>query len=469
MSKQDILKQLPSVDSLLGENTFEALLKEYSRDIIKSQCQRVLEALRADILEEKGNYKADKEAFTSLIFDKVGQILADEFKPALKPVINATGIILHTGLGRAPFSPSAQAHVNKIMQGYTNLELDMESGKRGVRHEHVSKMLCHLTGAEAAVVVNNNAAAVFIALNTLAFNREAIVSRGQLVEIGGSFRIPDVMEKSGAKMVEVGTTNKTKISDYENAISNETGAIMVAHTSNFRVLGFTHEVGIDELSQLVKDRDIPVIHDLGGGVLLDLEQYGLPYEPLVQDSIRSGADVVTFSGDKVLGGPQSGIIVGKKKWIDIIEKNPIMRAVRCDKLIYAALEATLELFFHKDPISDGHRVLSMFTESSENVYKRAEKIYNALKKSEITDYKVELKESFAQAGSGALPLEKIKSAALEITSQKQSIEKLGKIFRTYEQPVMGYVKNDALYLDMRTVTDKEAEMLEKILVEVLGG
>ena len=393
----------------------------------------------------------------------MGERLEGEFAPTLKPVINATGIVLHTGLGRAPLSPAARDNVSRIMSGYCSLEIDLESGRRGERSLHVEHLLQKITGAEAARAVNNNAAAVFLALNTLSFAREAIISRGQLVEIGGSFRMPDVMDKSGVIMREVGTTNKTKLADYRSAISEKTGAIVVAHTSNYRVLGFTAEVALAELAQLAHDNGLPLLHDLGAGAVVDLRQYGLPYEPLVQDSLAAGADVVTFSGDKVLGGPQSGILVGKKEWIERIHQNPIMRAVRCGKLTYAALEATLRLFFQQGDLAQAHRALQRLTEPVPLLETRAKSLLSRLDSAAQRQLNAEVTESWAQTGSGALPLEKLPSRAVVCRPENVAVEQLAFSLRHADPPVLGYVREDALYLDMRTVEDEELDNLAAAL------
>ena len=452
------LQQLPPVDALLSEKGMEDLYQTYARSFVKNSCRQVLQDIRQHI-EDYSDH--NREEWTALIVKRVELDLANRYAPRMKPVINATGIILHTGLGRAPLSPAAQQNVASIIQGYSSLELDMASGKRGNRHLYAEYLIQQLTGAEAAVVVNNNAAAVFISLNTVAFGKEAIISRGQLVEIGGSFRIPDVIEKSGAVMVEVGTTNKTKLADYRRALSPNTGAIIVAHTSNYRVMGFTAEATISELKDLVKDRGIPIVHDLGGGVIVDLTEYGLPYEPLVQHSLRDGADIVTFSGDKILGGPQCGIIAGKKEWIARIAANPVMRAVRPDKMTFAALEATLRLFLQPERLAAEHPVMRMLTEPVENVRKRAQQVLDLLKDN-AGDLDMDVQACEARTGSGALPLENIASMGIVI-SGKGAVEKLAALLRMAETPVVGYIKNDQLVLDMRTVMDDQVELLADML------
>ncbi len=459
----ELFKLLPAVDVLLSHPLLESVLKTYKRDVVRERCRFILQETRQQISHNKIAVDSKKE-LTERVAQNVLARLESDFAPSLHPVINATGIVLHTGLGRAPLSQAAQDNINRVMHNYSNIELDMASGKRGERTDHIRKLLCELTGAEHALLVNNNAAAVFLALNTLAFGKEAIISRGQLVEIGGSFRIPDVMEKSGVLMREVGTTNKTKLVDYENAINDHTGAIVVAHTSNYRVLGFTAEVELKDVVELAHAHNLPVIHDLGAGVIVDFEALGLPYEPLVQDSIKAGVDVITFSGDKVLGGPQSGLIVGCKTWLTKIHKNPIMRAVRCDKLIYAAMEATLKLYFQNN-LLDQHAVLQMMTEPVEQIKKRAHEILNKIDSKIIKKYHIRIQQSQAQFGSGALPLEKLESVAL-VLKPDASPDDLAAHLRHNGAPIIGYIQEDCVWLDMRTVRESESNTLAQRLNEL---
>lgn len=458
MSQQ--FKFLPSVDVLLS-----GIESEYKREIVRERCRQVLETMRIK-MRANDLHVSSKEEAIDIAVKLVSDRLRQDFSPSLKPVINATGIILHTGLGRAPLSPAAQEKVARIMSGYSSLEFDLDSGKRGERTDHVRRLLCELTGAEDALLVNNNAAAVFLSLNTLAFGKEAIISRGQLVEIGGSFRIPDVMQKSGVIMREVGSTNKTKLADYESAISENTAAIVVAHTSNYRVLGFTAEVELKEVCDLAHAHNIPVLHDLGAGVIVDFEKLGLPYEPLVQDSIAAGVDVITFSGDKVLGGPQSGLIVGQTEWLKKINKNPIMRAVRCDKLIYAAMEETLRLYVKED-VERANTVLAMMTEPAENVRNRAERVADGLSSQIQKALNIMVEESQAQFGSGALPLEKIASFAITLQPVAMSLDETARILRIGNPPVVGRIQDDKLWLDMRTATEAQVSMIASRLIDLV--
>ena len=340
MNKNLLFRSIPKVDILLEEQEIQDLIDAYGRELVMDVIREEMDALRTFIgkCEEEEEAKVQIGMLTQNIKRHAGKL----HEPNMKMVINGTGTVLHTNLGRAPISKEHVERLAGIVSGYSNLEYNLEAGARGERYSHFEKLLCKLTGAEAAMAVNNNAAAVMLILSSMAKGGEVVVSRGELVEIGGKFRIPDVMEQSGASLVEVGTTNKTHYSDYEEAITEETKALLKVHTSNYRIVGFTETVTIDELIPIAQEHDIPIIEDLGSGVLIDLSKYGLTYEPTVQDSIRKGADVVCFSGDKLLGGPQAGIIIGKKKYIDQMKKNQLTRALRIDKFTAAALELVLQ-------------------------------------------------------------------------------------------------------------------------------
>ena len=342
------------------------------RELVKEACRSVVEALRDRILADKGKGGELRLPTQEASADQAAQILDGFSRYRLRRVINATGVILHTNLGRAPLCREALERINEVARGYSNLEYDLEKGERGLRYDHVRQLLCALTGAEDALVVNNNAAAVLLVLNSLAEGREAIVSRGELIEIGGEFRIPDVMEKSGARLKEVGTTNRTRLADYERAIGPETGLILKVHTSNFRIMGFTEEADLLSLVALGKKHSLPVMDDLGSGCLIELDRYGLEREPTVRDTLATGVDVVTFSGDKLLGGPQAGIILGKRKALAQIRKNPLNRALRIDKLTLAALEATLVKYLRPEEALVDIRVLRALTEPLEAVKRRAQ-------------------------------------------------------------------------------------------------
>ncbi|MCA9740119.1 L-seryl-tRNA(Sec) selenium transferase [candidate division KSB1 bacterium] len=461
LKRVDMLKSLPSIESILSSEVAGVFLAKIHRELLTTLARESVDEARNAVLNEKRAPKNPDQVVDDVyrIFEaKCQQLL----RPSLRRVINCTGVILHTGLGRAVLSEVATKPVQELMSGYMNLELNLDDGKRGDRTSHVEELLCRLTGAEAACVVNNNAAAVLIALNSLANRKEVVISRGELVEIGGSFRIPDVMKKSGTKMVEVGTTNKTHKRDFVDAISERTAGFLHVHTSNYRVQGFTAQVSLAELVSVAHEHGLFVLHDLGGGILTDLRDFGLPHEPVVRESVTGGADVITFSGDKMLGGPQAGIIVGKKNLISKIKRNPLMRALRCDKLTYLILENTLRLFLHPKQLHSQHAVVGMLSMQVEHILKRAKDVLDAIvKKSRRFDVAIE--KSTASAGSGALPLEKLPSYALAIRAKDGKIEKLARQLRLSEPAVLGYLQKETLYLDLRTVLPSDLEELKRIL------
>ncbi len=459
------LKLLPSVDKLLSDEELKPFLARFRREFIRRRLADALEDVRRGLRDGEHAELNDRRQFTALIIRRALERLADDTAPRLRPVINATGIVLHTGLGRAPLAAEAQEQLARVMNGYCNLEVDLESGGRGDRSDHLRALLCELCGAEDALMVNNNAAAVFLALNTLAFGKEAVISRGHLVEIGGSFRLPEVMEKSGVIMREVGTTNKTRLADYERAINANTGVIVAAHTSNYRVLGFTEEVELSRLCRLAHAHGIPVLHDLGAGVLIDFPSLGLPHEPSVQESLKAGADVVTFSGDKVIGGPQAGLIVGKAELLRAIARNPLMRAVRCDKLIYAAMEATLRLYLRNDLLQT-NVVLRMLTQPVETVHRRAEALAERLSPAARQRLQASVEPCKGQFGSGALPLETLPSFALVLHSAEIPPDELSRRLRHGRPPVFAYIQDDRVFLDLRTVFDEQLEELAKRIEEI---
>jgi L-seryl-tRNA(Ser) seleniumtransferase len=376
----------------------------------------------------------------------------------MKKVVNGTGTILHTNLGRAPISKDAAKRAMDIVTGYSNLEFDLESGKRGSRYSHFEKIISKITGAEAAMAVNNNAAAVLLILSSLAKDKDVIVSRGELVEIGGSFRIPDVMKQSGVNLIEVGTTNKTRLHDYEEKISSETAALLKVHTSNYKIVGFTESVLVEELSDLGKKYSIPVIEDIGSGVLADLSSYGLTYEPTVQNSIKAGVDIVCFSGDKLLGGPQAGIIAGKKQYIDKIKKHPLNRALRIDKFTAAVLESIFHEYIDEKRAIKNIPVLKMINMNIEDLKVRAEKLLAKLE--DMFEYlDIGIEECLSQIGGGALPLERMKSYAVSIKPKTMSSAKFERELRNSEVPIIGRVVNDTFYIDLRTVLEGEEQII----------
>ncbi|MFQ5601632.1 MAG: L-seryl-tRNA(Sec) selenium transferase [bacterium] len=464
---QNRLSKIPPVNQVLEQDEIKSLTSKYSHRLIHSVTQQQLEKYKSEILKNPQTDKS-RDAMLQEVVGRIAAYLTEMFQTRLKRVINATGIILHTGLGRAPLSEQVKEDLLRVAEGYCALELDLATGKRGNRTAHVEDLLCELTGAEAACVVNNNAAAVLITLNTLSFGKEAVVSRGQLIEIGGSFRIPEVMEKSGAIMKEVGTTNKTHLKDYAKVLSAQTGLISAIHPSNYRVQGFTQDVELSDLVKLGEKHGVPVFHDLGGGVLVDLQKYGLPYEPIVWESVEKGIDIITFSGDKVLGGPQCGLIVGKRKYIEAIKSNPLMRALRCDKLIFAALESTLKLYFNEEKLLSLNKVLAMLTEKKSRLNKRAQNVLKSLSTKIDHQYQVKLEESVIQIGSGAMPLEEIPSQAVSIQSTTTPVDRLAKLFRLHDPPIIGYIRENKLYFDFRTVLPSEDKLLVTAMNQILS-
>lgn len=464
MNKNLLYRSIPKVDILLEKEEIQNAIEEYGREIVMEAIREEMEGLRAYI----GTCE-DEEAALDKIESLTEQILRYVKKvntPNMRMVINGTGTILHTNLGRAPISQEHMAKLSNIVTGYSNLEYNLEAGKRGERYSHFEELLCRLTGAEAAMAVNNNAAAVMLILSSMAKGGEVVVSRGELVEIGGKFRIPDVMEQSGATLVEVGTTNKTHYSDYEDAITEETKALLKVHTSNYRIVGFTDTVTIADLAPLAKERELPLIEDLGSGVLVDLSKYGLTYEPTVQDSIKNGADVVCFSGDKLLGGPQAGIIIGKKKYIDMMKKNQLTRALRIDKFTATALELVLQEYLSEEKAIQNIPVLRMIHETKEEVTARARSLKNMLNRAGL-DADFGLEECESQIGGGSLPLERIPSMAVTVKPHNISVPKLEEEMRHLEVPIIPRTANDTIYLDVRTIESRWFKQIVQMMGELI--
>ncbi|MCI9339941.1 MAG: L-seryl-tRNA(Sec) selenium transferase [Dorea sp.] len=448
MNKNMLYRSIPKVDVLLEDEAIQELIGRYSRDTVMEAIHMEMDKLRRFIgeCEEEEACRAQIKRLAP----NIERTVAAMHTPNMCMVINGTGTILHTNLGRAPIGQEHMKRLSAIATGYSNLEYNLEAGRRGERYSHFEKLLCKLTGAEAAMAVNNNAAAVMLILSSLAKGGEVVVSRGELVEIGGKFRIPDVMEQSGAVLVEVGTTNKTHYDDYENAVTEETKALLKVHTSNYRIVGFTQSVGIDELIPIAKEHNIPVIEDLGSGVLIDLSKYGITYEPTVQESIAKGADVVCFSGDKLLGGPQAGIIIGRKKYIDMMKKNQLTRALRIDKFTAAALEMVLQEYLSEETAVRNIPVLGMITRSLEDVEQDAKELCRLLNE-EGLPARIELEPCDSQIGGGSLPLERIPSMAAAIHPEKISVAELEERMRHLPVPVIPRTVNDTVLLDVRTI------------------
>jgi len=461
------LAVLPSTTEILNTPELQRLQEVVSPKFVLFRVQRQIHHARQELLRSGANKTVSRTQLLERVVRAAAADIEGFLQPSLRRVINATGIILHTGLGRAPLARAAKENLARVIEGYCNLELDLASGKRGRREQHVEEQLCFLTGAEAACVVNNNAAAVFLALNTLSFGKDAIVSRGQLIEIGGSFRIPEVMEKSGAHMVEVGTTNKTHLKDYEHALTDQTGVICVVHPSNYRIKGFVTETSLADLVILAHEHEVPVVQDLGGGVLMNLQDFGLPYEPVPRESIAAGVDVVTFSGDKVLGGPQCGILVGNAEYIDSIKTNPLMRVLRCDKLTFALLEPTLRQYLYADELPHENRVLAMLLEPLTSLQKRAQTFVQKLPAKLARRYAVTAEKTVVQIGSGAMPLEEIDSWAVTIRPQSEPCDDLAEKFRCADPAVIGYIRDEKLHFDFRTILPEEELLLRKTVEAVL--
>jgi L-seryl-tRNA(Ser) seleniumtransferase len=448
----NLLRDLPSIDRLLNHERCGILLLRYNRDYVAEKCRAVLEDTRAAV--RQGKSQADMLS-EGAILDQVEQRIYSDSQPGHIRVINATGTILHTNLGRALLPQAAIEAMAEVAAHPINLEYDLAAGKRGKREEVLEKLLVELTGAEAATVVNNNAAAVLLGLNSLAEGKEVIVSRGELIEIGGSFRIPEIMAKSGAVLKEVGSTNRTHLADYEKAISENTALLLKVHTSNYKVIGFTAEVELDQLVALGRQRQLPVMEDLGSGAFIDLSVYGLPKEPLVAERIKLGADLVTFSGDKILGGPQAGLIVGKKDLIARMSKNHLQRALRCSKLTLAALEATLRLYRQSPAITEAIPTLKAFTRSIDDIRKMGEQVLPRLQSALGKEFHVTMEDSTCQIGSGALPTEELPTVVLAIVHATQSATRIGQQFRAAQPPIIGRIRDDRFLLDLRTTFNPE--------------
>lgn len=449
MEKKDLLRKLPKMDELLKEDIVMDRLNDTMRTLVIDSLRSSIDEYRESILKDKIN-DFEKED----ILSKFQEILENSKEPNLKSVINATGVVIHTNLGRSILSKEAVENVIGVAANYNNLEYDLKKGQRGSRYSHVEELIKKVTGAEAALVVNNNAAAVMLVLNTLCKDKEAIVSRGQLVEIGGSFRVPDVMTFSGASLVEVGTTNRTHLYDYENNINENTGVLLKVHTSNFKILGFTKDVPVEELVELGKDKSIPVIEDIGSGTLVDFSKYNFVYEPTVQESIRRGVDVVTFSGDKMLGGPQAGIIVGKKEFVNKMKKNQLTRALRIDKMTLAALEGTIKYYLDEkeaiEKIPTLHMILSSKDEHKKRAYSLKRKLQNKNK-----EFKFSVEEDYSMVGGGSMPIEKIPTYVIKVKSNKYKPEELEVMLRKNKVPIIVRVSNDEVIMDVRTMFDED--------------
>lgn len=445
------------LDGLTGDADIAAL----PRPLVKDLADAFLNLCREEI--RSGAITTPEQLGLDVLLPRLTAYVRAQARPHFRRVLNATGVVVHTNLGRSTLAKSAIDAVAEACGHYSNCEFDLSTGQRGSRYSHVEKILCDITGAEAALVVNNNAAAVFIMLETLAKGKEVIVSRGQLVEIGGSFRIPEVMKKSGATLHEVGATNRTHVRDYENAINDQTGALMRVHTSNFRIVGFTKEVSLPEMRALGDKYDLPVIEDLGSGSLYSLKGDGLLGEPTVQEVVAQGADLVSFSGDKVLGGPQAGIIVGRKKYVDLIKKNQINRALRIDKMTLAALEATLRLYLDMDVARHEVPTLRMITASQESLKAKARRLSAAIR-AELGDVATTgLKKGVSRVGGGAFPEYDLPGTLVTLAVDGISPEELRMALLDTDPPLVARIEDDAFLLDPRTLASNELKLAAKAL------
>jgi L-seryl-tRNA(Ser) seleniumtransferase len=463
---RQLLRQLPSVDELLVH--FSNQTGEISRSLILTAIRRALEDARHHLLSLPGDTLPASLDRVGLIAE-IHQQISRSQQARLIPLINATGVIIHTNLGRSPLAAAAINQITKVAANYSNLEYTLAEGKRGSRHDHLEYLLRELTGAEAALVVNNNAGAVFLTLNTMAQGREVIVSRGQLVEIGGSFRMPDVMRASGAILREVGATNKTHLFDYENAISPETAMLLKVHTSNYRIMGFTKEIALAEMVTLGEKYGLPVVEDLGSGCFLDLSRYGLDKEPTVTEAIQTGADLILFSGDKLLGGPQAGLVVGAKVWVDQLKRNPLTRALRPDKLTLAGLEATLRLYRDEKQAIQAIPTLKMITQPLTEVKRRAQSLARRLRRRLPLPTRVAILPTLARIGGGSLPQTELPSCALSLTNPAWPPHKLDAALRSANPPVVARLEHQKLLLDVRTILPEDESQLTSVLTRILVG
>ncbi len=464
MEKNKYYRLIPKIDVLMESDEIKSLCNNISREYVLESVRMVTDNLREFINNSNNETEIEKK------IDSVTEDIKKEVKSYtsfnMKRVVNGTGTILHTNLGRAVISKNTADRIQQLVTGYSNLEYDLGEGARGSRYSHFEKIITKITGAESAMAVNNNAAAVLLILSALCKDKEVVVSRGELVEIGGSFRVPEVMSQSGCKLVDVGTTNKTHLYDYENAINEETKALLKVHTSNYKIVGFTESVTVEELAELAHKHGIPVIEDIGSGVLVDLSRYGLEYEPTVQASIKAGADIVCFSGDKLLGGPQAGIIVGKKALIDKIKKHPLTRALRIDKFTAIALECVFHEYIDEKRAVKNIPVLNLINRSIDDIKNHADTLHKRLTAEVGEHCEITVEGCESQIGGGSLPLERINSFALSIRPLNMTTAALEKQLRHMETPVVGRVVNDFFLIDLRTILEGEEEIILEVFKNI---
>lgn len=465
---QERLREIPAVDELLHCEVLQTALQQHPRKLVVESIRQILDEKRQQIRSMPATLSRSElapSALATLVIERI-EILSQH---SLRPVINATGIVVHTNLGRSLLPDEALERLKVLAPCYNNLEYDLAAGKRGSRYVHAEAILCEITGAEAALVVNNNAGAVLLVLNTLAKDREVIVSRGQLVEIGGSFRIPDVMTSSGAILREVGCTNRTHLRDYEAAINDATALLMKVHNSNYRIQGFTAEVALEALVALGKSFHIPVVEDLGSGSFVDFSRFGLQPEPTAQDVIRAGADVVTFSGDKLLGGPQAGIILGREDLVAKFKKNPLTRALRVDKLTLAALEATLHLYRDEAGAIARIPTLRMIAAPLSVLEERAADLASQIRTVDREEHlKIEVRSGYSQVGGGSLPAQDLPTYTVAIQSSTFGTQQIERHLRGFRVPIVGRIESDCYLLDVRTLQEGDPTLISEGFADLLA-
>ncbi|MCK4873602.1 MAG: L-seryl-tRNA(Sec) selenium transferase [Phycisphaerales bacterium] len=458
VTQRELLQALPAISDLLITDPVRTWLDQHPHSLVAACLRDAVEDVRRQILDDSAGQHGPERITADLVLDLAREHLDQRTRPRLRRAINATGVILHTNLGRAAWPECVVDSITDALKGYVTLEIDLDTGRRGERHNTVEHLLTELTGAEAATVVNNNAAATLLALAALAADREVIVSRGELIEIGGSFRLPEVMAQSGARLVEVGTTNRTHPRDYENAITDDTAAIMRAHPSNYRIVGFTASVPLDEMAKIAHARDLVMIDDLGAGALVDLEQFGLPHEPTVGESIAAGADVVLFSADKLIGASQGGIIVGRKALVDRIRTHPLARAVRADKSSLMVLERTLHLFRDPDLLRRDHPLYRMLTTEPAVLRHRADALAGAIK-GQAPTVDVAMMDGVGYLGSGSLPAHALPTVLVTFTSPDITSSELTRRLRLGDPCVVARIEDDRIVMDVRTLSDADVILI----------
>ena len=459
-ARQARLRALPAVDKALADEAVAPILSRVHHRLAVRAAREYLAEVRQRLLDG---------AAIRFVASELADRLRRNAHPTLTRVINGLGVVLHTGLGRAPLCEAARQGLLDVSAGFSSLEVDMDTGRRGDRYSHVESLLCELTGAEAAHVVNNNCAATLLILSSMAAGREVIVSRGQLIEIGGAFRIPDVMRQSGCRMVEVGTTNRTHLRDYAGAITEDTAALLRVHMSNYRISGFTKEVGLDEMVELGSDHGIPIIDDLGSGALIDLAKFGLPREPLIQESIATGAAAVCFSGDKLIGACQAGVIVGRKEFIRPMKKHPLTRALRLDKLSFAVLERTLELFLDEPRVLEEHAVFQILLKPVKQMQTEAQALLRRVRDRLAGRAEVRVKETLSEFGGGSLATESLESRSIAVKPKDISVDELALRLRRNRPPVFGRVEEGEYLLDFRTLRREDIPETADALLAALAG